>query len=215
MPPEFQAALIAATADQCDQLTSYLSDVAWDEALRVAEWLGAAPASERDRWSLADEHRALEVARARARVIAPAELELFAQGVAGTLVPMLEGKLAASLVASAPAIATTFDTRLRAAEAANARGHHLCPHQTIYERHWSVDDASGLRLAIVAGSAGRGITGAAVIHTALELPGVPLTRRASAMLVIPDEVDDAGRARLTAWAPGAVERMLRDSPLRC
>ncbi|MGE0867608.1 MAG: hypothetical protein AB7P03_03540 [Kofleriaceae bacterium] len=212
--PTFEAALIRATGDQCDELTAVMTRAIWDESLATTEWLGAAPASERDRWSLADEHRALEAARGRARSVPPSELEHLMKHTADALVPVLESRLAAFLVARAPVESTTFASRLRAAEAAAARGRRLCPHQTVYERSWPVGDGCGLQLALVTGSAGRGVTGAAAMHVALELPGVPLPRRAPGMLIIPDESHEQWQQRLAAWIPDAVESMLRDSPLR-
>jgi hypothetical protein len=208
--PAFEAAMCAASADDLER---YLAAAIWDEALAFAEALSLSASTER--WSLRDEHLALAEARRRAHTIAPAELGAIASAAADLIAARAGERLGIALAPANRSAPSAFADRLRLAMEAGGRGHLVSPHSEISELRWSADAATGLDLVVVIGAPGRGITGAASVHAALELRGVPTPWSAPAILFVPGEPPGDRNRRLAAWAPRAMDRILRNSPIRC
>jgi hypothetical protein len=211
--PAFEAAVSAATADDREELECYLATAIWDEALALAEVL-TLPASI-ERWSLRDEHLALDQARRRARTIAQTEVEALASTAADAIAARVGVRLGLALGDAKRSAPSALADRLRLAMEAVGRGHPVCPHLEISEQRWSVDGPTGLALVVMIASPGRGITGAVSIQAALELRGVPTPWRSPALLFVPDEPPSERNRRLSAWIPRAMDRMLQNSPIRC
>lgn len=205
--PAYTRALVAAVRDDHALLSRYLIDALWDEALALAEWIGPVPPPDRS-WTLANEHAALAEARSNATGLATADVEAFAIRASD----LVERELAPRIRIERVASGWLEPIELRMQETWNSamRGHAICPHEPIRITRWRTAVLE-IRLAIA--SAGRGITGALSAQLALEVADSPVGR-APAMVLVPDEDAAARDARLLAWVPSAIERVLADSPLR-
>ncbi len=185
----------------------------WDEALAFAEWLAIPAPADASRWTLADEHAALEAARARVPSVEPAVLAALVDHTLAAIRPFLEPYVGATVGAAVRTALPTFADRMRVSIDSVRRGRYLCPHLPLHHMCWRVH-AGGLDALLVAGAAGRGLSGAAAIHFALEPAATPhhAGRATPALLIIPDEATADQQHRLAAWVTYAVQQALVDSP---
>lgn len=209
--PDFGAALAAATANDRSALERYLEDKVWDEALVLVEAVVPVPPQDATRWTLADEHAASAVARARATKLSSEELAAFVADLS-TLIE--QAPLPVRLAGAVRESVDTHAARLSGAWASAVRGRRLCPHEPMTITRWSIESALGLGLTLVVGAAGRGMTGASSAHLALEIADHPTPGPSLALLLIPDESREARNARTAAWLPRALRRAVELSPLR-
>jgi len=200
----------ALAANTSEPLATYVRRSLWDEALELAEWLRAFPSGD-DRWSLAAEHTTLAAMRERARDIDPEQL---VQVVEHAVVQLTNGVASGDSGAVRWTPTATHAERLRVAIASARRGRHLCIHRAVHEVRIRID-GTGLDAVVVAGSAGRGLTGAAGLHIAIEIADVPPTtgRASPGLLLVPGESRAEQEARFAEWSPFAIQRALRDSPI--
>jgi hypothetical protein len=212
--PAFAAALIAATAEDRGALARYLAAAIWDAALAWAEWLGAPPPADPSRWTLADEHAALEDARRRASRIPAAELDALLSDAAELVRPAMSARLGAALGPCEHWRPIEHAQRLGVAVAGAQRGRRVCPHEPIAVLRWPVDGGLGVEVSLVAGAAGRGVTGATAMHLALAPRDAIGTGIAPAFLAIVDEPARARAARFEGWLDAAIPQLLDRCALR-
>lgn len=200
----------ALAADTSESLAAYMRRRLWDEALNFSEWLHAVPPAG-GRWSLADEHARLAAVRARVRDIDAAQLEqLVDHAVAQLTNDVAGGDIGA--VRRTPT--ETHADRLRIVLASVRRGRYLCAHRPVHDVRIRIA-GSEIDVVLVTGGAGRGLTGAAGLHIAIDiLDAAPRTGRGSpGLLLVPGESLVEQHARFAEWIPFALERALRDSPI--
>jgi hypothetical protein len=212
--PAFGDALIAATAGDRGELVRYLEAATWDAALAWAEWLGAPPRAEPSRWTLADEHAALDEARRRAPRIPAAELAALLVGAAEQVRQAMPARLGAELGRWHAWRPAEHAQRLAVAAASAHRGRRLCPHEPMVVLRWPVEGGLGVEVSLVAGAAGRGVTGAIAMHLALAPRDAIGAGVAPAFLAVPDEPWPTRAARFEAWLDPAIAQLLGRSPLR-
>lgn len=202
--------LAALAAETSEPLATYLRRTLWDQELQFAEWLHSLPSGD-ERWSLAAEHARAAI-RDRGRHVGHEQLVQ----LVGHVVVHLTQELAGGDSGAVRRTQTgTHAERLRVAIASARRGRHLCPQRHIHEVRIRINDV-GLDAVVVAGSAGRGLTGAAGLHIAFEIADVaPATGRASPglLLVHAERLADQ-QSRFAEWSPLAIQRAWRDSPIR-
>lgn len=204
--PAFARALAAPSPAP---LRALFARAVWDAALAFAEWLAPAH-DETARWTLADEHASCETARARVRAVADAELAAVVELAVTAMPAALVTRLAVGAPLRIPT--ATYGDRLRATVESARRGRHLCVHRPLHALRWPV--ASGLDAILVAGTAGRGLTGAAALHVALAIGDIATGHIAPGLLLLPDETTTERASRFATWLPEAVDQIIRDSPLR-
>jgi hypothetical protein len=78
----------------------------------------------------------------------------------------------------------------------------------------AVEGELGLEVSLVAGAAGRGVTGAVALHLALAPRDAIGAGAAPGFLVVADEPALARAERFAAWLDGAIARLRADGPLR-
>ncbi len=200
----------AFAAETTEPLATYVRRTLWDQELQFAEWLHALPSGD-ERWSLAAEHARLAALRDRSRLVSPEQLGQF---VDHAVVHLTDGLAGGDSGAVRRSPTTTHADRLRVAIASARRGRHLCPHRPIHEVRIRLNDV-GLEAVVVAGSAGRGLTGAASLHIAFEIAGgAPTTGRASpGLLLVHAESLVDQQSRFAEWSQMAINRAWRDGPI--
>jgi hypothetical protein len=214
--PRFGDALIA---NDCRALERYLADEVWDEALRLVEASAPAlsqPTQPTQRSTLSDEHAAATASRERATKLARHELTAFIDDAVGWIERQVPSQFDLALVDRRRAPLATHAERQTCAWQAATRGRHICPHEWIEVARWSVASAAkaGLELLFVVGAAGRGTTGAASAHIALELGDQPVAGSAPAMLLVVGEGPEDRHVRTTSWLERAMPRAIEQCPLR-
>jgi hypothetical protein len=107
-----------------------------------------------------------------------------------------------------------YTGRLAVALTSARRGRRICPHEPVTVVRLAVEGELGLEVSLVAGAAGRGITGAVSVHLALAPRDAVGAGTAPGFLVIADEPAPARAVRFAAWLDGAITRLLADGPLR-
>ena len=107
-----------------------------------------------------------------------------------------------------------YTARLAVALASARRGRQICPHEPVTLLRFAVEGELGLEVSLVAGAAGRGVTGAAAMHLALGPRDAIGAGTARGFVVIADEPAPARAARFAAWLDGAIACLCADGPLR-
>ena len=212
--PAFGAALIAANADDRGPLARYLAAAIWDAALAWAEWIGVPPPPDPARWTLADEHVALEAARRHAMRIPDAELDALLAHAAERVRPAITARLGTTLGPCERWRPGEHGQRLAIAVASAHRGRRLCPHEPIAVLRWPVAGGLGVEVALVAGAAGRGVTGAIAMYLTIALRDAIGAGVAPGFLAIVDEPAQARAERLDGWLDAAIAQVIERGPLR-
>lgn len=210
----FEAALVAASEDDRSGLERYLVETIWDEALALLESVAPVPPPETPRWTLADEHAAAAGARARATKLSADDLTAFVDDASTMLERELSVRRGITLAPARREWLESHTTRLACAWEAAIRGRRLSPHEPMLVARWTVSGAHGIELKLVVGAVGRGMTGAASAHLALEPPGEPVAQASLAILLVADESPDARHARIAMWLERALARAIAQCPLR-
>jgi hypothetical protein len=206
----------ALLAEDRRLLERYLTDAMWDEVSRLVEGHAPGPSIATQRWTLADEHAAASTSRERATKLDPRELAAFVDNVVAWIERELPSRFDVPLANNRRAALATHADRLACAWKSAARGRLISPHDPIAVVRWAVASAAtlGLELVLVVGTAGRGTSGAALAHIALEVAEQPMTGTAPAMLLIPDESRDQREVRTVAWLERVLPRALEQSAMR-
>jgi hypothetical protein len=205
----------ALIAEDRGPLERYLCDEVWQEALRLTEAEAPAPPPPTQRWTLADEHATANRSRERATKLAHHELAAFVDDVVGWIEREVPRRFELPLGQARRVLLETHDARQTCAWQAAARGRHICPHEPIAVVRWAVASATNIELVLVVGATGRGTTGAASAHLAIELAEQPpAAGSAPAMLLIPTQDRDERQVRATAWLEGALPRAIEQCPLQ-
>ncbi len=212
--PAFEAALVVASVDDRSGLERYLVDAIWDEALALVETVAPVPPPEAPRWTLADEHAAAAGARARATRLSADELTAFVDDASTMLERDRSVRCGIMLGPARREWLESHTARLACAWEAAIRGRRLSPHAPMIVARWTVACAHGIELKLVTGDTGRGMTGAAAAHLALEAPGDPVAQPSLGILLVADESRDARHARTGAWLDRALAGAIRQCPLR-
>jgi hypothetical protein len=211
--PAFVAALVAGTAEECGTLVRYLTTAIWNEGLAQVEWLGSPAPGEAEGRTLKETHLALTEIRGRARTLSIERTDRFAERAA-----VLVGAELAARMGMVPACQRQWlgglPERLQATWDSLARGRPISPHAPILMLQWELAVASGLQAELVIGAAGRGMSGALSAHLALGVRGLPTSGTAPAMLLVPDEQEQATDGRMAAWIGPAMTRAIAAGPLR-
>src|SRR4029079_18833286 len=124
--PAFVDALLAATADDRGALAGYLAAAIWDAALAWAESLGVPPPADPARWTLRDEHAALEVARRRATRVPAGELDALIADASERIAARIPARLGQGLGPPRRSSPGDHTGRLAAALASARRGRWIC-----------------------------------------------------------------------------------------
>ncbi len=190
-------------------LESYFVDKVWDEALRLAEGVRVTSPVRTQRWTLADEHAAVSTARAHATKIPSEQVAAFVDHVSDLVA---QDSCGLSIADGKRETLDEHAARQSVAWQAGFRGRFICPHEPIIVARWSVNRS--LQLVLVVGAVGRGTTGAASAHLAIELPGQPVSGVSPAMLLVVDEDRDERHVRTRAWVERALPRAIEQCPIR-
>ena len=204
----FAEALVGADSGLLER---FIVDELWAEAVRLVEDLRVTAPTPGRRWTLADEHAAANAARDRAMKLSGDDLVAFVDHVSSVIEREPCGL---SLAAGRHETHDTHAARHSAAWQAGIRGRFMCPHEPILVARWNIESVRALDLVLVVGSAGRGTTGAASAHIAIDVAGEPVKGTAPAMLLVVDEDRDERHVRATAWVERALPRAIEQCPIR-
>lgn len=204
----------ALVAEERHALERYLADEVWDEALRLVEASAPAPPQLMQRWTLADEHAAATASRERATKLAEHELAGFIDDAVEWIERQVPSQFDLALAEARRTAIETYGARQSCVWQAATRGRHICPLEPIAVVRWALASVASLEVILVVGAAGRGTTGAASAHIAIELAGQPVASLAPAMLLIADESREQRQVRAAAWLERALPRAIEQCPLR-